>query len=241
VQAYGLTKDSVPHLAEIPGSIMELELGVDSDVKGATDQLQRFSCLTRLSISGKFKGVEPFSKLSEITELHLYYVSQIDLDSLRALGGLCDLKAHHGSVTGLPNSDAFPVLERLDIWRTRGLSRLDWIADLSSLRRLMLGALPNVVDIPDLSRQAALESIGLEQMKGLRSLSALAAAPNLRTLHIKGMNQLDVEDYNAFKDHPTLCALNSGFSSRKKNSRVNELLGKPTVEYGELFQNTKEF
>jgi hypothetical protein len=54
------------------------------------------------------------------------------------------------------------------------------------------------------------------------------------------MNQIEVEDYNAFKDHPTLCALTSGFSSRKKNSRVNELLGKPIVEY-ELFRNTNEF
>jgi hypothetical protein len=241
VQAHGLIKDSVPYLAEVPDSIKELEIGVNSGVAGATDQLQRFSCLKRLSISGKFKGVEPFSKLSEITELHLHYVSQIDFNSLRAFGGLRDLKVHHGSIAELPSADAFPVLERLNIWRTRGLSRLDWIAELSSLRRLQLGALPNVVDIPDLSHQTALESIGLDQMKGLTSLSALAAAPNLRTLHIKGMNQLDVEDYNAFKNHPSLCALTSGFSSRKKNSRVNELVGKPTVEYGELYQNTKEF
>lgn len=240
VQAYGLTKDSVAYMQDLPSTIRELEIGVNSGLSKVPSQLNRFSQLTRLSFSGKLKGIDTFTEFPKLSELQLSYVSQIDMNELRDLTELRILKITHGSVQYLPKPDALTNLEELVLWKTRGVDHLDWIVELIRLQRLELGALPGIEQIPDLRRQTVLENVVIDQMKGLKSLSALAGAPKLQTLHAKAMNQIDVDDYRAFENHPTLSALTSGYSSSKKNKQVSDFIGKPAIQH-ELYANTREF
>lgn len=240
VAASGIDDDTSTKLREIPESVDELYLVVVQHPDRVVDLLRRFTALKKLSFTGKVDGIAGIVALRGLRELHLYCASKIDMQSLQKLSGLRHLIIHHGSIVRPPKSNTLPKLEVLDIWKTRGIESVEWIGGITSLRDLQLGALPRVAAIPDLRHHRHLERVVLDQMKGLTKVGGFARAPRLRTLHIQGMNQIPLEEYEAFRGHPTLSETSSGFSSKKKDAHVNQLLGLPRVQY-EPVQNTKEF
>jgi hypothetical protein len=230
IQAYGLNKETIAFLAEVPAFISKLEIGVDGE-NFDIGILSKFKALRSLSLSGKINDVADISLPKTIDSLSIYYFSKIEISKLHPLNNLKKLTIHHGSILSEEPLFGLSGLEELDIWKTRGFNTLDWLAGMKKLRSLSVGALSNVKETPPLDGHIKLERVVLEQMKSLSSVSSFACAPALKFLDLRGMNHVPLDDYKKFIAHPSLCELSSGFTSKKMNTQVEEMLGIPRVHY----------
>jgi hypothetical protein len=89
--------------------------------------------------------------------------------------------------------------------------------------------------IPDLSKLYNLRRLHLENLKGLKDVSAIRHAPALEEfLHISAQN-IQPEMYKDLMSMPNLKYVNVGYGSRKKNEEFNALVlfsGKQTGTNG---------
>ncbi len=224
----------------IPSSVTELCISLGKLGDALIDDLGKFKALKKLNVAGDFSSISVFEGFPMLESLFVSYSKKLELASSSVFSQLRSLRLQHGSLSSAPNIDSFPVLKNFQTWRCRNLDSVDWLAGSPELRSLILGAQPQMTSLPVMSHFEFLEYIMLEQMKGLSSISELAKAPRVKQIQISEMNHIPIENYQAFVNHKNLRELSSGYSSRKKQNTVNEIVGLPPVK-GQPFYDIKEF
>ena len=78
--------------------------------------------------------------------------------------------------------------------------------------------------MPDLSKLTRLRRLSLENMKGLRDVSAIRQVPALEEfIHVAAQN-IRPEQYRDLLDNPTLRELLIGFGNKHKNQEFERLV-----------------
>ncbi|MFC5455344.1 hypothetical protein [Prosthecobacter fluviatilis] len=225
-------------LDHLPDDLEKLTLSVNNS-KLSLGLVKRLKNLKDLQVTGTLADMEVLAGLGKLESLLLNTSTLPDIAILGSLKGLKKISVYHGSNSDLSVLGGLPRLEDVFLWRIRGLSSLDWLAELVPLQQLEIGGQIQVRDIPPLKKQTKLRRVRMDQMKGLTSLSWLAAASGLAEVHLSAMDQLTVDDYRCLVGHPALQRLTSGFKSRKKKLAVAEMTELPDVTYPQL--NLREF
>lgn len=239
IQAYGLGELNLEDLQHVPNDIRELELGIDEKPNLFGETLSRFKSLTRLSLSGKLTDLE-IARFPKLTELSLYNLPKLELKPLLAQKSLTSLRIQHGSIISIPSTKLNSNLNKLDLWKIKGLDDLNWLGSLTNLRSLELGGLTHIQFLPELAKLKQLSYLQLDQLKSLSSLAPITKLRALARLHVVGMNQIPMEDYLALANSPSLKEVTPGYSSKAKNEQVGRELGLPRVQY-EPINDTREF
>lgn len=238
LQAYGLGETNLEDLQHVPNDIRELELGIDEKPNLFGDTLSRFTSLTRLSLSGKLTDLD-IARFPKLTELSLYNLPKLELKPLLAQKSLTSLRIQHGSIINIPSTRLISNLNKLDLWKIKGLDDLNWLGSLTNLCSLELGGLSDIQSLPELSKLKQLSYIQLDQLKSLTSLAPIAKLPALARLHVVGMNQIPMEDYLALAKSSTVTEITPGYSSKSKNEQVGRELGLPRVQYEPIYDITE--
>lgn len=151
-------------------------------------ELKRFDC-ARVSIHGTPENLEALSKYPAIEEVSLHYCDVPDLNALRGLTRLRQLRVAFGTLENVDldfckNALGFLVLSRLR--RVKDLSTLPAMPNLEhlSINHIHSFAPPNFGLFPNLRHLSVWNT-------EWNSLSWLAHLPNLETLHI---SQIKVKD-----------------------------------------------
>lgn len=218
-------------LSELPeDSLQQLTLGATKSKLPSLDVIERFKNLKTLYINGHQKKIEVISSLSSLEVLTLRSVSPENLDFIRNLRGLWSLAIKLGGIQDFSALEGLNQIKYLELWQIRKLSDIRFISEMLGLQFIFLQALCNVISIPDLSQLAALRRIYLEDMKGLKDITALTSASSLEELiHVsaRGMNP---EDYEGVLKMKSLRKATVGFGSLKKNESFREIAAKNNVE-----------
>jgi hypothetical protein len=238
IQAYGLGETNLEELQYAPDDIRELELGIDDKPNLFVEPLRRFKSLTRLTLSGKLTDLDIVC-FPKLTDLSLCYFPNLELKPLFEHKSLIALKIQHGSIITIPGPKLTSKLQKLNLWKVKGLDHLNWLGSLTSLRRLELGGLSNIQSLPELAKLKQLSYIQLDQLKSLSSLAPIAKLPALARLHVVGMNQIPMEDYLALANSSFLTEVSPGYSSKSKNEQVGRELGLPRVQYEPIYDITE--
>ena len=128
-----------------------------------------------------------------------------------------------GGIRDFSPSENKHSIKYLELWQVRGLSDLRFISSLTGLQYLFLRSLRNVTAIPDLSKLTMLRRVHLENMKGLKDVTAVAHAPALEEFSHFSAQNIEPKKYEALLSMPTMRSVSVGFGSRKKNEAFAEL------------------
>lgn len=238
LQAYGLDETNLEDFQYVPNDIRELELGIDEKPNLFGETLSRFTSLTRLSLSGKLTDLD-IARFLKLTDLSLCYFPNLELKPLLEHKSLTALKVQHGSIMTIPGPKLTSKLQKLNLWKIKGLDDLNWLGSLTSLRSLELGGLPNIQLLPELAKLKGLTYIKLDQLKSLTSLASITKLRALTRLHVDGMNQIPIEDYRALAKSSSITEVTPGYSSKSKNEQVGRELGLPRVQYEPIYDITE--
>lgn len=223
----------------------EVELRVHGASGDAFDlaNLRRFGSLRFLILEVRAANGAALASLQELRRLRVGQQAQmLRLDALAALPQLRELELR-GPSTDLEGVRACPALESLTLVDTPPL-RFSALASALRLRELVIahgktdlseiGALPALTRLelrslalralPDLSANAALRSLVLRNVRGLRDLAPLTLAPALRELRVEGMPQLDVWDFEPLATAAQLRSAVIDVASRRKSREIYRLL-----------------
>jgi hypothetical protein len=213
-------------------------------------KLRRFSELRFLILEVQPTNGAALPPLQELRRVRIG--QQAQFLRLEALAGLPDLRELEvrGANADLEAVRACPALESLTLVDTPPL-RFSTLASAPRLREIIIahgkpdlreiGALPSLARLelrsialgalPDLSANAALRSIVLRNVRGLRDLTPLMLAPALRELRVEGMPQLHVWDFKPLAAAAQLRSAVIDVASRRKSREIYRLLrvGKRTA------------
>lgn len=220
---------SIDGLGYLPPTATKLVIG-KTKKRLSLKPLAHFTHLRRLLLEGQTKDIEVLSGLSTLISLTLRSITLPDLSILQPLTRLRALDLKLGGTRDLALLPGIGELDYLELWLIRGFTDLSPVSDLVHLTYLFLQALPQVVQLPDLSRLSRLETIWLETMKGLRDLTPLLTAPGLQRVALIDMGHLQPEDVAPLAGHPRLQQLRAGLGSKRKNDAVAELVPLPAGE-----------
>ena len=221
--------DSLTGLDYLDGSLEELEIG-RTNARLDLAVLARFPRLRTLYLEGHSKHIDALSKLPDLEDLTLRSVTLPDLSPLLPLTRLRSLDIKLGGTKDLRLLPRIGQLRYLELWLVRGLSDIEAIGQLPSLRYLLLQALKHVVMLPDLSQDVALRRVHLETMKGLRDLRPLATAPGLEELLLVAMGHLSLDDLRPLTGLSRLRRITVGLGSEVRNAQARALFGLDDVE-----------
>lgn len=155
--------------------------------------------LRKLELHGKRAGTDLLHSLHALQSLTLSDAGRVRISEFGFAENLRELTLAHMPAM-LDDIDALPALARLE------------------LRELALR------ELPDLSHNAALQSIALRGVRQLRDLRPLALAPALHELRIENMPQLGVADFEPLAAAAHLHAVNVDVGSRQKEREIYRLL-----------------
>lgn len=155
--------------------------------------------LRKLELHGTRAGTDLLHSLHALQSLTLSDAGRVRVSEFGFAGNLRELTLAHMPAM-LDDIDALPALARLE------------------LRELALR------ELPDLSHNAALQSIALRGVRQLRDLRRLALAPALHELRIENMPQLGVADFEPLAAAAHLHAVNVDVGSRQKEREIYRLL-----------------
>ncbi|MFJ3957146.1 hypothetical protein [Arthrobacter sp. NPDC090010] len=220
---------SLEGLGYLPASTTVLGIG-QTKKKLSLKPLERFTALRRLSLEGQTKDIGVISALTNLRSLTLRSITLPDLSILQTLGRLRALDLKLGGTRDLTLLPTIGHLEYLELWMVRGLHDLSPISGLEGLSYLFLESLKQVEKLPDFTRSARLETVWLQNMKGLKDLAPLLAAPALRRLALVEMAHLQAEDVGILAGHPVLEAFRLGLGSERKNNAARSLVALPPGE-----------
>ncbi|MGV0807910.1 hypothetical protein [Mycolicibacterium setense] len=190
--------------------------------------LERFPNLASFGIGRPVNDIDAVSTLRHLRWIGLGGAVKLkNLDIIAGLPRLTIVSLGSGSCPDLSALSGLPALQMIDIssMRTAQDADLAPIADCTSLQHLELFKLPQITALPDLSRLTSLRGAYLESMRSLRSLTGLAAAPNLAYLRVEDMT-LNPDIFGALKGHPTLKEV-TVISTPDRREAIKELLPNP--------------
>jgi hypothetical protein len=161
--------------------------------------LSRLPSLRELELHGKNADVAAVEKCTQLERLSMSDTAALDVASLASAPVLRELAVAHAA-SPPKGIDALRRLARLE------------------LRDMQLSVLP------DLSKNAELESMSLRNVRALRNLGPIASAQSLRELTISGSPQLHVDDFKPLTACHSLHSVHIDVGSRTKSREVYRLL-----------------
>ncbi len=172
-------------LSSLPSGLKSLTLGPTKSKKPLLKALGRFHSLRRLCLAWQQNGIAVVADLEGLEQVSLRGISTLDLDYVSSLPRLWSLDILLGGIRNFSAISGKGSIKYLELCRIRELSDISVIYSLVGLQCLDLRELRNVTDIPDLSRLTKLRKVVLDNMKGLKDVSAIGKAPALEEfLHI---------------------------------------------------------
>jgi hypothetical protein len=173
-----------------------------------------------LASNPKTQSIQFASPLTdkEIELLELVVFSKRPDISLRVYG-------HYGETCDLAFIQKITSLRKFsaDCLTDANGSDLSFISELRSLQNLFIQSLKHITKLPDFSNNKKLIRIYLENLKGLKDLSALKNAPSLKEfIYVSAENQ-EPENLIPVLENPTVEMVFCRFGNDKKNNRFDEL------------------
>jgi hypothetical protein len=208
-----------PDVAQfLPDSIVLLHSTLEFENDHELDFLSRLPKLKWLALKGKKVKLDRFPALKQLEALSLYSPSNATLQSLPKFADLVSLNLQSAALSTLARIECKYL--RLDAIR---LKDLDSLTSIKSLQFLHLDSMRTIKDFPDLAGMHDLRRVILVGLKNLHDLSPIASAPNLRELLVYKMPQLQPEDFDCFKGHPSLKGIWTELGPRKDAAIMQSL------------------
>lgn len=211
-------------LSSLSSGLKSLTLGPTKSKKPHLKGLSRFRTLRKLCLAGQQSGIVTVADLHGLEQISLRAISTPGLEYVSSLPCLWSLDILLGGIRNLSAISGKKSIKYLELCRIRELSDISVISSLVGLQCLDLRELRNVTDIPDLSRLTKLRKVVLDNMKGLKGVSAIGKAPALQEfLHIAAQGFLP-KPYWDLINKPSLRQANIGFCSKRKNEEFESLV-----------------
>jgi hypothetical protein len=179
--------------------------------------------LRSLFLQAHFKDFDVVPGLTGLRSLGLSGIPLGDLSMLVPLQELTDVFVGFSKTRDLWALRDLPKLKDLRILRITELAAVDVLRELVGLTSVELSWLRNVERLPNLSRLAALQSVTLDTMNGLREIAGIAAAPALRRLAVAATPHLTADSFRCFLGHPTLRELWGHTGRARENAEIKRL------------------
>ena len=193
----------IPGLREemISSGIDDLEL---EKVFNDLSQLEDFTFLRRLSIRGFKRGIGTLERLTSLTDLSLWQLTDLDASWLGRMPHLEDLFCHtvKFKTFELPKSPSNLKALHLDV--CKGMHEQLDLSTLSQLESLHLESCGNLRSISDCSHLLELREVWISDVRDINTLEGVAAAPNLESITVQNTPNLSVDDIRWMLDHPKL-------------------------------------
>ncbi|HUT12494.1 MAG TPA: hypothetical protein VMY42_18495 [Thermoguttaceae bacterium] len=189
--------------------------------------LEHFGHLKSLSISGVEKGFAAVRHLKDLEELGLSYLKQFKCESLRDLPHLKELYLGYMSVASCEGIADLVEVERLMFRSVSGVTDVDFVTQMPRLESLHLEECKGLTCMPDLSGMTHLTHVWLSHLSNLESIEGVFKAPALKKLVVTMTPKLEPEDLQPALSHPTLECIGPSlerFVDSPKNIRVAEIL-----------------
>jgi hypothetical protein len=216
--------ESFDFLSSLPSGLKSLTLGPTKSKKPHLKGLGRFRSLRKLCLAGQQNGIATVADLQGLEQVSLRGISTPDLDYVSGLPQLWSLDILLGGIRNLSAISGKDSIKYLKLCRIRELSDVSVISSLVGLQYLDLRELRHVTSIPDLSRLTKLRRVVLDNMKGLKDVSAIGTAPALEEfLHIAAQGFLP-RQYEDLLRKPSLKQIHVGFCSERKNEQFEALV-----------------
>ena len=228
--------DNFDFLDGINPNLKELGLQPTNSKKPKIDGIARFQQLEHLYLEGQQKGIEAISQLQKLQRVTLRSISTGNMDYLKGLKSLWSVDVKLGGIKNFDALTTLPKIKRLELWLVRDLANLSFISKLPTLQNLFVESLKQAGALPDFSENISLRRIHLENMKGLKDLSALRDAPNLKEFIFLSAVSQKPEDILPALENPNVTHVLCAFGSDRKNNRFEKLAkqyGKSIFEYSE--------
>jgi Leucine-rich repeat (LRR) protein len=211
-------------LSSLPSGLKSLTLGPTKSKKPHLKALGRFHSLRRLCLAGQKNGIHVVADLQGLEQLSLSAISTPGLEYVSSLPRLWSLDILLGGIRNLSAISGKESIKYLELCRIRELSDISVISTLEGLQSLDLRELRHVTNIPDLSRLTKLRKVVLDNMKGLKDVSAIGKAPALEEfLHIAAQG-FRPKPYWDLLNKPSLRQAHVGFCSNRKNEEFEALV-----------------
>ena len=211
-------------LSLLPSGLKSLTLGPTKSKKPHLKALGRFHSLCGLCLAGQQSGIAVVADLKGLEQVSLRGISTPDLDYVSSLPHLRSLDILLGGIRNLSAISGKESIKYLELCRIRELSDISVISSLEGLQSLNVRELRHVTNIPDLSRLTKLRKVVLDNMKGLKDVSAIGKAPALEEfLHIAAQG-FRPKPYWDLLNKPSLRQAHIGFCSKRKNEEFEALV-----------------
>jgi hypothetical protein len=167
-------------------------------------QLEDFTFLRRLSIRGLMRGIGTLQKLTELSHLSLWQLTNLDAEWLENMSSLERLFCHTVKFKAF-HLPRWPCqLKLLELNLCKGFDGHLDISELKRLQTLSLEACGNIRSISDCSRLVDLRRVVISNIRDIASLDGIAAAPNLESIIVQNTPQLAAKDIKWMLVHPSL-------------------------------------
>lgn len=234
---FELTDSSV--LERLSPGLTSLSLGGTRSKRLSLAPLGRFGSLRVLFLDGHSRDIEVLAGLPELEDVTLRSITTPDLHYLSDLPKLWSLDIKLGGIRDFRGIEGKQSIKYLELWQVRGLRSIDIVGTLSGLQNLFLQALPLVETFPELAGSRALRRIVIENLKGLRDFSALAAAPALQDFALLDGRKQAPQQLLPVLNNRRVRRISAFFGSDRKNrefSHLREECGKAEFDIREPFQ-----
>ncbi|MER7455786.1 hypothetical protein [Micromonospora sp. NPDC126480] len=216
-------------LRYLPADLAYLDLGETAHALDL-EPAMRFERLRTLRVVQHVKGLVDLLQVNkELRALALWRHSLDGILQTLELPRLESLALTLGSLKSDSWVSRVGDLHYLAVRGTRGVTTVDWVRKLRSLKWLWLDDLSKVGRLPDLSANVELLRVDLTDMRNLReadSLESLRNAPNLEELLITE-SRLPVEAFRPLVDKASLRRVGVGLGSQRRNEDAQTLLARP--------------
>lgn len=220
---FELTDFSV--LEQMPTGMTSLSLGATRSKKPSLAPVGRFRSLRVLHIDGHSNDIETLDRLPELEHVSLRSIATPDLRYLSNLPRLWYLDIKLGGIWNFSGIDGKASIKHLELCRVRELRSVDIVAALPGLQSLLVTSLPHIQRFPLVADSKLLRRIVVNNLKGLRDFSSLAAAPALEDFALlDGRNQTP-QQLLPVLDNLHVRRVSASFGSDRKNSEFCRLRG----------------
>ena len=226
-------------LERLSPGLTSLSLGATRSKRPTLAPLSKFRSLRVLSLEGQSKDIEVLSELPELEDLTLRSITTPDLQYLGLLPKLWSLDIKLGGIRSFVGIEGKESIRYLELWQLRDLRSIDVVGTLPGLQNLFLQSLPHVESFPVLTGSIALRRIVVENLKGLRDLTALETAPVLEEFALLDGRKQTPEQLLPALNNPRVRRISAFLGSDRKNrefSHLREEYGKAEFDVWEPFQ-----
>ncbi|MGH9426163.1 MAG: hypothetical protein ACRD2L_07665 [Terriglobia bacterium] len=219
--------ESTEGIEELAESVERLFLGPTHPPPLRQGALAPFKKVRILQLNAAPQSIQEAANLPELRVLSLRSISKLEVGLLRPASKLRTLHVGLGSMINADELAKLTKLQRLNLWRVRGIENAGFLADMVSLRDVHLQDFPKIERLPSLVRLNTLHRFVIQGMKSLVDISGAAESPSLKELLVFNSLQLTPENFKPFVNHPSLTHASVAIGSDKKNVAIEQLLSLP--------------